>query len=105
MISSSNPGQVRITGDFIDGATATGLLVIAYSLMNDSDIHYQGHTIGEHEQMFDTVIEELTGGGYGVSVFVVEEDGLPYERVVTQPKVVSVSTISGKYAFYLYCLN
>ena len=55
--------------------------------------------------MFDTVIEDLAGGDYGVSVFVIEENGLPFERVVTRPKVVSVSTISGKVALYnIYCI-
>ena len=39
-VSSSQPGEVRVTGDFIDGSTATGVLLILYSLTNDSDIHY-----------------------------------------------------------------
>lgn len=104
-VSSPRPGEIRITGNFIDGATATGLLVIVYSLTNGSDVYYHGHTIGEDEQVFDTVIEDLAGGDYGVSVFVIEENGLPFERVVTRPKVVSVSTISGKVALYnIYCI-
>ena len=27
-------------GDFVDGSTATGVLLIIYSLTNDSDVHY-----------------------------------------------------------------
>ena len=32
----------------------------------------------------------LAGGEYGISVFVVEENGLPFERVATSPKLVAV---------------
>ncbi|MGJ8945879.1 hypothetical protein AB9K17_23595, partial [Salmonella enterica subsp. enterica serovar Kentucky] len=45
-VSSPHPGQVRVTGDFIQGSTATGALVIVYSQSNDSDIHYDS---SEHD--------------------------------------------------------
>ena len=71
-----------MTGDFIDGSTATGLLIIIYSLTNDSDVHYiaGGHNSG------------LADSEYSISVFVVEENGLPFERVATSPKLVAVET-------------
>ena len=34
----------------------------------------------------------LASGEYGISVFVVEENGLPFERVATSPKLVTVET-------------
>ena len=79
-VTSPQPGEVRVTSDFIDGSTATGLLIIIYSLTNDSDVHYivGGHNSG------------LAGGEYSISVFVVEENGLPFERVATSPKLVAV---------------
>ena len=81
-VTSPQPGEVRVTGDFIDGSTATGLLIIIYSLTNDSNVHYivGGHNSG------------LAGGEYSISVFVVEENGLPFERVATSPKLIVVET-------------
>ena len=81
-VTSPQPGDVRVTGDFIDGSTATGLLIIIYSLTNDTNVHYivGGHNSG------------LAGGEYKTSVFVVEENGLPFERVATSPKLVAVET-------------
>ena len=38
--SSLHPGQIRVTGDFVNGSTATGVLLIVYSLTNESDVHY-----------------------------------------------------------------
>ena len=71
-----------MTGDFIDGSTATGLLIIIYSLTNDTNVHY----------ITGGSISGLAGGVYKTSVFVVEENGLPFERVATSPKLVAVET-------------
>ena len=73
--------------------------------MNGSNIHYQVHAIGEDKQTFEAVIEDLTGGDYKVSVFIIKENGLPFERVVTQPKGVFVSTINGKLPYLQDCIN
>ena len=45
-VSSPLPGQIRVTGEFVDGFTATALLLIIYSLNNDSNVHY----IDEHKE-------------------------------------------------------
>ena len=71
-----------MTGDFIDGSTATGLLIIIYSLTNDFSVHYIDG--GSNSR--------LAGGKYKTSVFVVEENGLAFERVATLPKLVAVET-------------
>ena len=84
------PGEVRVTGDFINGSTATGLLIIIYSLTNDSDVHYI--TGGSTSQQPSVSVPGLAGGEYGISVFVVEENGLPFKRVATSPKLVAVET-------------
>ena len=39
-VNSPLPGQIRVTGDFVDGTKATGVLLIIYSLANSSDIRY-----------------------------------------------------------------
>ena len=38
--SSLHPGQIRVVGDYVDGSAATGVLLILYSLTNDSDVLY-----------------------------------------------------------------
>ena len=86
-VSSPLPGQIRVTGDLIEGSTATGVLIIVYSQSNDSDIHYKN---SEHEGQrtdLEVNIVGLTGNKYGVSVFVLE-DGLPFSRAATSPQVV-----------------
>ena len=82
-----------MTGDFIDGSTATGLLIIIYSLTNDSNVHYitRGST-SQQPRNVHVSVPGLAGGEYGISVFVVEENGLPFERVATSPKLVTVET-------------
>ena len=77
-----------VTGDFIDGSTATGLLIIIYSLTNDSDVHYISE---DTDQNIDLSVSGLTGAQYVVSIFVVEK-GLPFPRVVTSPKHVTVDS-------------
>ena len=39
-VTSPLPGQIRVTGDFVDGSTATGIILIIYSLNNNSNVHY-----------------------------------------------------------------
>ena len=83
-----------MTGDFIDGSTATGLLIIIYSLTNDSDVNYitTGGSTSQQPRNVHVSVPGLAGGEYSISVFVVEENGLPFERVATSPKLVAVET-------------
>ena len=37
---TSVPGQIRVMATFVDGSTATGVLVIVYSMTAESDIQY-----------------------------------------------------------------
>ena len=82
LVSSPLPGQVRVTGEFIEGSTATGVLVIVYSQSNDSDTHYK--SCKRDGQNTEITVDGLTGGHYGVSVFVLE-NGLPSQLVFVSP--------------------
>ena len=82
-----------MTGDFIDGSTATGLLIIIYSLTNYSHVHYIAEDYeSQQRKSTDMNVTGLAGGEYSISVFVVEENGRPFERVATSPKLVAVET-------------
>ena len=88
-VGSSSPGEIRMTGDFISGSSAIGILAIIYS--NDSNIHYQFISRSESPMTF---VSGLPNGQYEVSVFVVEENGLPFRRSATVPR--NVSLLEGK---------
>ena len=79
-------------GDFVDGSTATGVLLIIYSLINESDIHYIAKQT-YHNYKFSISPIGLTGTEYGVSVFVLE-NGLPIPGVVTSPKNVDIISVT-----------
>ena len=75
-----------MTGDFIDGSTATGVLLILYSLTNDNDTSY---IVERFKQSIDINVTGLTGTQYGVSVFALD-NGQVFPRVVALPKHVTV---------------
>ena len=56
---SPRPGQISIMGNFIDGSTAIGLLLIVYSLTNESDIHY--HAINKGNEQNNNISINMTG--------------------------------------------
>ena len=81
-------GEIRVMGTWVDGSTATGALIIVYSLTNDSDVHYIATGL---EQGIGVNVTELHGSRYGVSAFVLE-DGVPFNRTVAMPKSVSLAS-------------
>ena len=99
-VSSPLPGQIRVTGDFIEGSTATGVLIIIYSQSNDSDIHYKSSEC--EGQNADVIIVGLTGNQYSVSVFVLEY-GLPFSRASTSPYLVHINTLTHQGMYTLDC--
>ena len=88
---SPQPGEVRVTGDFMKGSTATGVLAV---IISESEIFYHFVERGSNEQQFDGNVLGVVGGEYNISFFVVEENGLPFSRTASTPKVVTVE--SGK---------
>ena len=78
-----------MTGSFTDDSTATGVLVI---VIGDSEVIYHKASRDGTDKIKETLITGLAGGEYSISVFVVEENGLPFERVATSPKLVIVET-------------
>ena len=78
-----------MTGDFIDGSTATGVLTVYISTSNNI-IFYHLTKRGKDQLHFDGVVQGVGGGNHIVSFFVVEESGLPFNRAASTPKFVSV---------------
>ena len=101
-VSSPLPGMVRVTGDFIQGSTATGLLVIVYSQSDNCDIQYVNSEYPG--QNIDITVAGLTSGQYGVSVLVLE-NGVPVLRVATLPQTVymDVQTQQSMHMYMQHC--
>ena len=78
-----------MTGSFTDDSTATGVLVI---VIGDSEVIYHKASKDGTDKIKGALITGLAGGEYSISVFVVEENRLPFERVATSPKLVAVET-------------
>ena len=85
--SSQLPGQISVTGELISGATATGVLVVVYSLNNSEDIHYIARQAKVDRISLN--VTGLTGAEYGVSTFALE-NGLPFPSVVASTKNIAV---------------
>ena len=86
-VTSPLPGQVRVTGDLIHGSNASGALVIAYSARN---IYYLFSPY-PNKYLVTATLSDLTSDQYQVSVFIVEKNGLPFNRSAAVPKNVSVN--------------
>ena len=102
-VDSPQRGEIRVRGNFIDRTTATGVLLIVYSLDNDSDVHYLAVDKGSGQD-FDVYVTGLTRTEYGVSVFAMG-NGLPFLRAMTLPKNIRMHMASnqGTYIHYATC--
>ena len=81
-----------VTGDFVTvpSPNIMGLLIITYSLSNDLDIHYNVIPRSINGGKIVTSVLGLSIGQYNVSVFLLEENGLPFSRSTTIPKNVFI---------------
>ena len=90
-ISSDGPGDIRVTGYFIEGSTATGVLV---AMSTTSEVYFHMFTREGTQSQFANTVSNVAGGDYSVSVFVEDENGLPFNRSATIPQNVTV--VKGK---------
>ena len=81
-VTSLSAGEVMVNGSFTNDSTATGVLII---VTGESNVYYHEAT-RDGGTVRESIVAGLPGGDYNVSVFVVEESGLPFERVATTPK-------------------
>ena len=83
-------GVVSVTGDIISESTLRGILVIAYSLTNDTNTHYMLNTFLPDQLRVNAMLMGLPAGQYQLSLFVIEQSGLPFSRAAATPKSVQV---------------
>ena len=94
--SSPFPGQIQVTGYYIDGSTATGVVLIVYSLTNESDVQYIVKEKCESNNIISINVTGLSRAEYSLSVFALE-DGIPFPRVVTLPIAKNVTVAANRY--------
>ena len=90
---------MRVTGSLVRHANAIGLLTILYSLeFGDAGVYYYLEALQRNGMdTLVTSIQGLPGGRYGVSVFVIEENGQPFYRSAFFPKTISVKSGEGQF--------
>lgn len=76
-----------MTGDFIQGSTATGVVIADLAL---SDIHFYLLSRDNEQLELDGTISNLVDGQHTVSAFAVDKNGLPLSRTATLPQNVLV---------------
>ena len=96
-ISSPLPGEIKISGCFIRGSNAVGALVIVYS----SRRVYYSFSTPLNQCVVVAKVSGLSRGHYQVSIFVVEEGGLPFNRSAIVPQNITIDQ-EGIYKSSLY---
>ena len=94
-IVSPLPNIVRITGDFIRGSTSIGVLAIIISSDPQLNPFYRFIHCANTTSLHNEDIR-VPSGDYGMSVFVIEESGLPFARTASKPITVTVESFGGK---------
>ena len=92
-VTSPLPGIIRVTGNFIQGATATGVLMILYR-RTDSHVLYKltPRRLGKGYALVN--ITGVDSGTYDVFVYAVEGNGT-YSPATVEPQFVLVDSSNG----------
>ena len=105
---TSHLGILEISGYFIDGSEAIGILTVAYQSLTvngESDISYvlTMRSVGKESLNFPIgQISNNSNHMLAVSIFTVENDGLPFNRSVSSPKRVSATILKDNSNASLY---
>ena len=86
-ITSPFPGVIRVTGHFIKGSTATGVMI---AILNISEINFHLLIRDEHQLELNDTISSVESGEHTVSTFVVDENGLSVNSAAAVPQSVMV---------------
>ena len=81
--NSSRSGELLVTGNLIAGSMDVGILLVVYSFTNKSDVRY--FSSKSRQQIIRARTTNLIGGTYGISVFILKENRVPFSRVAVIP--------------------
>ena len=81
-----------MTGDFIPGSSSIGILLVVYSADDESNNTMTNYHFMHRSNIRRTIaMTNLPSGQHEVSVFVVEGNGLPFNRSATTPRNLSLT--------------
>ena len=86
-MTSQHAGKIEVTGQFLQQSTASGILIITAS---SEGTFYDLKLRDVPDLNFENIISGLPGEEHTLSLFVVKKDGLPFERVATRPRFITV---------------
>ena len=89
-ITTDDHYEIIISGYCIEGSKTIGMLAVIYTQANDADIDYFLLTCLVNVKKCTWHFETISSGQYYVSVFMVEEGGLPFSRSAVKPKKLSI---------------
>ena len=89
--SNTTDGKVKVSCGFIEGSEAAGVLIIAYSTSDPTDIHYHVIPRNGQQSVAETVLSCLPGETYNVLLFVISKNGLSLNFPATQQFPTSVN--------------
>lgn len=84
--------QIHFNYSYASGSYAKGLLAIAHSKENFNCV-----VVERENSQRPTIIDTLDAGTYYVSVFVVDQQGIPLNRSASLPSIATVH-VQGNYA-------
>lgn len=92
IVSSNSPesGTIIISGYFINGSMGAGVLFILFSPSQENNVMYIKVLRADNQQRIQTIINGLTRCMYIISVYVLDDAGIPFERTAITPRNVSV---------------
>ena len=101
IMTISRLGEIVISGEFLEGSTAVGLLAVVYSINNlkASNVNYFFIKRPTSQKMFSATIHGVfsTSGPHNVSFFAVEENGLPFAHIATKVRELFVHENTVRY--------
>ena len=97
LIYSPSSGQIRVSGVLVQGATAVGMVIIVYPLDHvNLNVYYFEALETVVPNKITATVTGLSAGQYSVSVFVLEDNGLPFNRSASAPKNITVQNGKGQ---------
>ena len=87
--AGSNSGSIIVDCKLINGSEASGILVIAFSPTDASDIHYKvsasNVSTSNDQRRIQAILSCLPGKDYHVVLYVLDETGLPVRHPAMLP--------------------
>ena len=104
-VSADLDGQILIMSYCIEGAMAIEMLAVIYSQTRDSDIAYSMLTCLPDTQKATLKLGPTSSNQYTVSVFAVNQEGLPFNRTAMKPQTIMIRGVAttGRFNHNLYC--